>query len=94
MKFEYDVLLKINTDKENGFTLSKLALEFPTQPKQHIAKALGELEILGMIRGNWVQNKDNDNRWERRYVIAGEGTPDFLKYILEYKEKTFGQTKD
>ena len=93
IKFEYEVLLKIATDKVNGFTLSDLANAFPDNTKNDVAKNIGELEILGMIRGDWVQNKDNNNRWEMRYFIAGEGTPDFLKTVLEYKEGMFRNHK-
>ena len=84
MKFIYDVLLKIASDRVNGFTLSELTPSF-TESKLKIASALGELELLCFIRGLWVIN--SDNRWERRYYSVGEGTPDFVKLLNSYKQK-------
>jgi len=90
MKLEYAVLLKISSDRVNGFTLSELTDSF-TESKLKIASALGELELLGFVRGLWVIN--SNKRWVRRYYSVGEGTPDFVKLLNTYKQK-YGSTKD
>jgi len=90
MKLEYAVLLKISSDRVNGFTLSELTDSF-TESKLKIASALGELELLGFVRGLWVIN--SNKRWVRRYYSVGEGTPDFVKLLNSYKQK-HGSTKD
>ena len=79
----YEVLLKINTDRVNGFTLSSLANEFPEHDKKEVAKALGELELTGAVRGQWYLN--TYKRWERRYYI-GNDPPDLSRRILENPE--------
>ena len=84
MKLEYEVLLKINTYKETGLTFHELCDIFSKNTKLEVAKAVGEMEMIGATRGFWIMNKDR--RWERRYFVTDEGTPDFIKTLLENKE--------
>jgi len=56
-------------------------------PTKEVAKALGELEIFGMIRGQWIQ-REPDHRWERKYFITGEGTQSFIDHLKLKKLET------
>ena len=89
MKFVYDVLLKMALDRDNGFTLSELISSF-SATKPEIASAVGELKLLGFVRGSWFRREDN--RWERRYYVIDD-VPNFLNFLNLYKQK-YGSTKD
>jgi DNA-binding IclR family transcriptional regulator len=66
MKAEHRVLLEISSFPD-GYTLTDLTQNLKL-PKKDVAKYVGELETLGVVRGFWVQ-RESDNRWVRKYAI-------------------------
>jgi hypothetical protein len=84
----YEVLLKIASDRMYGYSLSELCTFF-SETKLEVASAMGELELIGAVRGLWIKNKDN--RYERRYFTENP-TPSFDDIIKKYKQR-YGSTK-
>jgi len=66
--------------------LTGLIKELPEFSKQTISKYVGQMELSGIIVGNWMQG--DDNRWRRYYVSGSSEWSRLLKEIVELEEKT------
>lgn len=84
MVLNYEVL-ELISHNENGMPLKEIYVAMPSIEKREIAKNMSENEIIGIIRGDWVQN--NEKRWERRYFIANDLPDGIFKLRLMQKKK-------
>ena len=54
--------------------------------KRRTARTIGTAENFGMVRGSWERLSETNQRWIRRYYIAGEGTRDFITTLQNIGE--------
>lgn len=71
------VLLVVNRRAEEGTTIKNIVEDVGLTESQ-VRRTMTKLEHYGMVRGEWFKN---DGVWKRKYVVAGEGTKDFIKAI-------------
>lgn len=83
MELKYEVLLKVDSNKVNGFSLLELIQAFPNMTSPKIDSAIDEMEFIGVFKYEWVLNKNH--QWEKRWFTTGEGTLDFIKFLKENK---------
>ena len=70
----------LHLEANNGKKLEELTEELKWS-KKRTAKAIGQAENYGMVRGSWERLSESNQRWTRRYYIAGEGTKDYIKTL-------------
>jgi hypothetical protein len=76
-------------DENNPKCLSSISENIRDTSKQTIAKYLGEMELLGILRAEWVQG--TDSRWRRCYSKGNTEWSRLFDRVIEL-EKT--QKKD